>query len=229
MIYLYDDGLVRFSTEKYSEDKSKLTNNYIHLTNASVNENSSKYIKNADFDNLKESTSSLSSFKKYCNENKIDYNKIIAKIKDSVIKAILSNYDSAVRELKRYNLPSCQNLFELFGVEVILDKDYNPYIIGFNSKPGLFTNSEVGKKLYDNVMCDFLNIIGIRKYNRKSMKKNNRICTLEENLKECTKELERYKGHFELIFPLKGNIDKYSKFINNKTQLNTELWNLLNK
>lgn len=229
MIYLYDDGIVRFSTENYSEDKSKLTNNYIHLTNASVNENNSKYIRNKDFENLKESTSSLSSFKKYCEENKIDYNTIMAKIKDGVIKAILSNYDSAVRELKKYNLPSCKNLFEIFGVQIILDKDYNPYIIGFNSKSGLYTNSEVGKKLYDNVMCDFLNIIGIRKYNRKTMKKNNRICSLEENLRECTKELERYRGHFELIFPLKNNIDKYSKFINNKTQLNTKLWSLLSK
>ena len=227
MIYLYDDGLVRFATEDYSEDKNKLTNNYIHLTNASVNEKNSKFVKNNDFDNLKESTSSLSSFKKYCEENKIDYNNIINKIKDIVIKAILSNYDSAVKDLKKYNLPSCKNLFEIFGVEVILDKNYNPYLIGFNSKPGLYSNSEVGKKLYNNVMCDFLNIIGIRKYNRKSMKKNKRICSLEENLKECTKELQRYRGHFELIFPLKENIDKYSKFIENKTQLNTELWKSL--
>ena len=50
MVYLYDDGIVRFATENYSEDKSKLTNNYIHLTNASVNENNSKYIRNNDFE-----------------------------------------------------------------------------------------------------------------------------------------------------------------------------------
>lgn len=224
MVYLYDDGIVRFATENYSEDKDKLSNKYIHLTNASVNEKNSNYIKNNDFYDLKESVSSLNAFKKYCEDNKIDYDAILSKIKDYVIKAILSNYDSAVQDLHKYKLPSCKNIFELFGVEVILDKDYNPHLIGFNSKPELFTNSKVGEKLYNNVICDLLNIIGIRKYNRKSMRKHRRVYTLEENLKECTKELKRYTGHFELIFPLKNNIDKYSKFIENKTKLNTELW-----
>ena len=224
MIYLYDNGVVRFATENYSEDKNKLSNNYIHLTNVSINEKNKNYIRNSDFDNLKESSSSLSSFKKHCEENNINYELIMSKIKDYVIKAILSNYDSSVKELQSYNLPSCKNLFELFGVDIILDKDYNPYLIEFNLRPGMATATEVSKKIYDNVICDTLNIIGIRKYNRKSMKKNNRICSLEENLKECYKELERYTGHFELIFPLKDNISKYSKFINNKTKLNTELW-----
>jgi len=223
MIYLYDDGIIRFATEKYSEDVKSLNNNYIHLTNVSINEKNPNYIRNSDFNNLKESSSSLSSFKKYCEEKKIDYNTIITKIKDYIIKAILSNYDSSVKELQKYKLPSCKNIFELFGVDIILDKDFNPYLIEFNLKPGLAMSTEVSKKIYNNVICDLLNVIGIRKYNRKSMKKNNRICSLEENLKECKKELERYSGHFELIFPLKNNIDKYSKFIENKTQLNTEL------
>ena len=224
MIYLYDDGVVRFATENYSEDIKSLNNKYIHLTNVSINEKSPKYIRNTDFDNLKESSSSLSSLKKYCEENKIDYELIIKRIKDYVIKSILTNYDSSVKELQSYKLPSCKNIFELFGVDIMLDKDFKPYLIEFNLRPGLATSTEVSKKIYNNVICDLLNITGILKYNRKNMKKKNRILTLEENLKECYKELDRYSGHFELIFPLKDNIDKYSKFINNKTQLNTELW-----
>lgn len=34
-IYLYKEGLVRFSTERY--DTSKLKNNFSHLTNSSIN------------------------------------------------------------------------------------------------------------------------------------------------------------------------------------------------
>ena len=35
MIYLYSEGLVRFSTDRY--DKSQLTNVFSHLTNSSIN------------------------------------------------------------------------------------------------------------------------------------------------------------------------------------------------
>jgi tubulin polyglutamylase TTLL2 len=34
-IYLYSEGLVRFSTDRY--DKSQLTNVFSHLTNSSIN------------------------------------------------------------------------------------------------------------------------------------------------------------------------------------------------
>lgn len=36
-IYLYDDGLVRFASEKYSKEDSSIQNNYIHLTNFAIN------------------------------------------------------------------------------------------------------------------------------------------------------------------------------------------------
>ena len=45
-IYLFDEGLTRFATEKYSTNISELTKKYIHLTNYSVNKYAPKFIKN---------------------------------------------------------------------------------------------------------------------------------------------------------------------------------------
>jgi len=39
-IYIYDDGLGRFATEKYTTKSKNLKLRYIHLTNYSVNKNS---------------------------------------------------------------------------------------------------------------------------------------------------------------------------------------------
>lgn len=40
-IYLYEDGIVRLATEKYSSDASKgFDDHYVHLTNYSLNKNS---------------------------------------------------------------------------------------------------------------------------------------------------------------------------------------------
>lgn len=43
-MYVYDEGLVRFASEKYN--KKKLNNLFMHITNTAVNEKSDKYEKN---------------------------------------------------------------------------------------------------------------------------------------------------------------------------------------
>jgi len=45
-VYMYDEGLVRFATEKYSTKKSGLKKRFVHLTNYSVNKKASNYKKN---------------------------------------------------------------------------------------------------------------------------------------------------------------------------------------
>lgn len=42
-IYVYNDGLVRFATEKYNVDNKDLKKKFIHLTNFSVNKKSEKF------------------------------------------------------------------------------------------------------------------------------------------------------------------------------------------
>lgn len=45
-VYMYNEGLVRFATEKYSTKKSGLKKRFVHLTNYSVNKKASNYKKN---------------------------------------------------------------------------------------------------------------------------------------------------------------------------------------
>jgi tubulin polyglutamylase TTLL4 len=47
-VYIYDDGLVRFATEKYSKDAKTLGKKFVHLTNFSINKRSTNFVKNAD-------------------------------------------------------------------------------------------------------------------------------------------------------------------------------------
>ena len=42
-IFLYDDGLVRFASNTYSSDADSLSDVFTHLTNYSINKNSSTY------------------------------------------------------------------------------------------------------------------------------------------------------------------------------------------
>ena len=45
-VYIYNDGLVRFATEKYTNDPSRLSKKYVHLTNFSVNKKNANFVKN---------------------------------------------------------------------------------------------------------------------------------------------------------------------------------------
>lgn len=42
-IYLYQEGLTRFATEKYSLNTKELSKKYVHLTNYSVNKFATKF------------------------------------------------------------------------------------------------------------------------------------------------------------------------------------------
>lgn len=47
-VYIYNDGLVRFATEKYSYDNKQVGKKFMHLTNFSINKRNPKFIKNND-------------------------------------------------------------------------------------------------------------------------------------------------------------------------------------
>jgi hypothetical protein len=63
-IYIYDEGLVRFATEKYNTGNTD--NRYIHLTNYAVNKLNKNFIHNTDaFTECEGSKWSLAGLKKY--------------------------------------------------------------------------------------------------------------------------------------------------------------------
>lgn len=47
-IYIFNDGLVRFATEKYSMDPKLMNQKFVHLTNFSINKKNQKFVKNND-------------------------------------------------------------------------------------------------------------------------------------------------------------------------------------
>ena len=226
IIYLYTDGVLRFATHPYLTDKEfYIEDKFMHLTNNCINKDSIYYKRNENPNLLAESVASLKSFNDYCNKNKIDYDEIMRKIKDFVIKSILLDYDNNVKELKKYDIASSKNIFELFGVDVLLDENLEPHLLEINLNPSLNFNCKLSDILYEKIIVDTLNIIGIKPYNREKTKRIK--LTFEENLRENIEELNRQRGGFELIFPLKNNINKYNKYIKNKTRLNNEIWNYI--
>jgi tubulin polyglutamylase TTLL4 len=108
VIYMYKDGLVRFSTEKYSLKGKNFKKRFMHLTNYSVNKKAEKYNKNSNSaENPCDDDQILSKWSYQQLKNKItelgyDWRKIDSEIKDVLIKTIISAEPSIVHQQSMY-------------------------------------------------------------------------------------------------------------------------------
>ncbi|KAM8964161.1 LOW QUALITY PROTEIN: putative tubulin polyglutamylase TTLL2 [Lycaon pictus] len=124
-IYIYQEGLVRFATEKF--DLSNLQNNYAHLTNSSINKSGVSYEK------IKEVIGhgckwTLSRFFSYLRSWDVDDPLLWQKITQVVILTVL-----AIAPL----VPFAANCFELFGFDILIDDNLKPWLLEVNFSPAL--------------------------------------------------------------------------------------------
>ena len=231
-IYIYKQGLVRISSEKYSLDINKLNSKYIHLTNTAVNKGNKEYIFNDSINSELGNKWSLKAYQKYCKKMGIDYDSIFSNIKDIAIKVILSIYDRLLKgdevnyEHKNFYH---RNYHNLFGFDLILDDDFKVYLLEVNDGPSLSLYDNMDRDIKTKLMADTFNLIGIVPFAHDETQKpldeiyeyKNRS---EEEVDYALCEFSRPKGDYERIFPVKNHIQKYKKYFKQLTKENEMLW-----
>lgn len=94
-----------------------------------------------------------------------------ARIYDSIIKSIISIEGQVVNSIKKLQNSSGNsiksNCFDLFGFDIILDSDLKPWILEVNLSPSLAFDSPLDFHIKSNLIVNLLNVVGIRKFNRK--------------------------------------------------------------
>jgi tubulin polyglutamylase TTLL4 len=75
-IFLFNEGLVRFATQKYTNNPKMLEKAFIHLTNYSVNKRAADFVKADDKEQSQEDASkwNLMQLRNFFNKNGINYN-----------------------------------------------------------------------------------------------------------------------------------------------------------
>ncbi|XP_014774664.1 tubulin monoglutamylase TTLL4 [Octopus bimaculoides] len=157
-IYLYDDGLVRFASCKYTTATSSLNNRCIHLTNYSINKMNPSYLNNMG-DNFQGHKWSLKALWSYLKKQGINSQPIWESIKDIIIKTIVSG-EAVVCSMTRANLKSPYSVYELFGFDIILDEYLKPWLLEVNISPSLHSNTPLDVSIKEPMVCDVLNIAG---------------------------------------------------------------------
>ena len=94
-IFLYNDGLVRYCTQKYkpidpNADKSQLNNMFMHLTNYAINKESESFTAPKNTQDDKGHKRTLKKVMERLKEMGLDTDRIMGEIKDVIIKTMIS-------------------------------------------------------------------------------------------------------------------------------------------
>lgn len=170
-VYVYNEGLVRFATEPYTNNTKDLKKKFIHLTNFSVNKRSDKFVQNKGNEEEEGQESSKWSFKELrdaFDKQGINYDYVFAQIKDVILKTLICVEPEIVSTLEGCpgNRQSC---FELYGFDILIDSDLKPWLLEVNVLPSMSSSSMFDKKVKTTLICDVLTLVGIRGYDKKKV------------------------------------------------------------
>ena len=230
-IYFYKEGLVRIASDDYNMNNYSIGNKYMFLTNTAINKNNRRY---GNPKNDTDNTANIWNLKTYENELKqknIDYNSIRQKIKDIIIKSIISVQEELLTENEKIGLYD-RNVFCILGFDILINDKYEPVLLEINNRPNLSVRNQVDTKVKANLFVDTLNIVGLQLFSHegeyksfdKEYKYNNES---DELVDKAFCELSRPRGDYELIFPLKENIQQYKKYFVNNSKENIKFWKII--
>ena len=134
-VYWYRDGLVRFATHKY--DMSDISNQYAHLTNTSINKNSSSYA--ADKEGIRGGCKwSLRRFREAHPDHPLNQPLLWVRIRAIINLTLLSI---------AADVPDNGGCFELLGYDVIVDEALKPWLLEVNTSPALGVECDVDRQV----------------------------------------------------------------------------------
>ena len=162
-VYIYEDGLARFATQKYhlAQNGNLKQQKYVHLTNYSLNKHNANFQNNTDAENDGTGSKwSLAAFRKRLKMMGHDDALVFKKIEDMILKTIIS-CEHVINNATEMFCPSKNNCFELFGFDVLIDDKLEPWLLEVNLTPALSCDSPLDQKIKANVVADLLSVAGI--------------------------------------------------------------------
>ncbi|XP_046401476.1 tubulin polyglutamylase TTLL5 isoform X2 [Ischnura elegans] len=162
IIYMYEEGLVRFATVKYDSSRAHLWNPCMHLCNYSINKYHSDYIKSEDpsAEDFGHKWT-LSALLRHLRANGIgDTAVLMQRIEEVVVKAILASVPPMVAATRIF-APHPHNCFELFGFDILIDSSLKPWLLEVNLSPSLGCDSPLDVRVKSAMLTDLLTLVGI--------------------------------------------------------------------
>ena len=161
--WFYERCYLRFGVEDFTIDDLK--NKFIHLTNNSIQKNSELF-ENSEIEGSMWFSEELAEYIREQTGSDLWEEKIKPKIKEIVMYSF-----ECVQEV----VEDRKNSVELYGFDIMIDDEYNPWLIEINSSPAMDYSTPVTEVMVKQVMEDTIKVIV--DYNFASKKKKPTIDT----------------------------------------------------
>ncbi|XP_032998378.1 tubulin polyglutamylase TTLL5 isoform X6 [Lacerta agilis] len=160
VIYLYEEGLARFATVRYDQGAKNIKNQFMHLTNYSVNKKSGDYV-SCDDPEVEDYGNkwSMSAMLRYLKQEGKDTTALMASVEDLIIKTILSAELVIAAACKAF-LPHRGVCFELYGFDVLIDSSLKPWLLEVNLSPSLACDAPLDLKIKASMISDMFTLVG---------------------------------------------------------------------
>jgi len=147
-VYMYREGLVRFSSSPY--DAADVSNLFAHLTNASINKQS------PDANRTKEVIGegckwTIKRWFQHLESVGINPYTLWERIKDIVILTLIPIVP---------DVPDNKRSFELFGFDIMVDQQFKPWIIEVNASPAIAISGKQDTDVKIPLLNDLLDAVG---------------------------------------------------------------------
>ncbi|XP_049445174.1 probable tubulin polyglutamylase TTLL2 [Epinephelus fuscoguttatus] len=184
-VYIHQEGLVRFATEKYN--LSSLHNLYAHLTNTSINKFGPFY--KTEKERVGQGCKwTMSKFRHFLHSQDINELLLWQRISNIVTLTLLTIASS---------VPSCPNCVELFGFDILIDVKFKPWLLEVNYSPALTLDCQADITVKKGLISDLIDLMNY---------------TLIDSLREKAYQRQGYKQPcFDANHPSKLKETKFQK------------------
>ncbi|KAF4701627.1 hypothetical protein FOZ63_030067 [Perkinsus olseni] len=124
---------------------------------------------------------SLEELRQSLTEADLDFDKMMRDVEDIIIKTVISAEPQMATNLHRStNYSSCaelgapvhQNLFEIYGFDILVDANLRPWLLEVNVCPSFSSSSPLDKRIKSQLMADTFTLVGFWPFNRPGGKIN---------------------------------------------------------
>ena len=229
-IYFNNEGLVRVSVNYYNLDEENYSNSFIHLTNTVLNIKNKNFTHGNNMTDERGNIWSFKAFKNYLIKRGYNYDKLFERMKDIIIKSILSTEYIFTKESRENYFG--KRVSTAIGLDILVDENLTPWLLEMNCNcPDFGLHDIIDETIKSDFMTNYLNIIGLVPFSHKNGKPLDDVYqynnTIEEVVDDSLCEFERVDGDLERIFPKKDNIERYKKYFENPGKENELLWEKL--
>lgn len=164
-IYIYQEGIVRFGTDKF--DLGQLGNVFSHLTNTSINKYGPAYSTDKERvgPGCKWTLTQLRHF--FRQMDNIDETLLWQRITNIVVLTLLTQAPT---------VPKAQSCFELFGFDILIDQNLKPWLLEVNFSPALGMDCQADFIAKHSMLNDLIDLLNFKECDAERGGKSYREC-----------------------------------------------------